>query len=155
MEFYESEATILTDAKPRSILLLKIHKTHIGQHHRSIFALLYVKCLWFKHIGLWDTYIARFSLIIYKHSLFYSLGHGATIVTSDTIVAPDWHLCQTIVQYDVTIVQHDVTIVAQWHWTICYNIVWSMWFLARNMLHYWWSCDWELTNELDLWTFDI
>ncbi len=38
---------------PRSILLPKIHKTHIAQHHRSIFALLYVKCLWFKHIGLW------------------------------------------------------------------------------------------------------
>ncbi len=43
MEFYGSEA----------ILLLKIHKTHIAQHHRSIFALLYVNCLWFKHTGLW------------------------------------------------------------------------------------------------------
>ncbi len=31
--------------KPRSILLLKIHKTHIARYHRSIFALLYVKCL--------------------------------------------------------------------------------------------------------------
>ncbi len=40
-------------AKPRSILLPKIHKTHIAQYHRSIFALLYVKCLWFKPIGLW------------------------------------------------------------------------------------------------------
>ncbi len=38
---------------PRSILLQKIHKTHIARHHMSIFALLYVKCLWFKHIGLW------------------------------------------------------------------------------------------------------
>ncbi len=63
-------------------LLPKIHKTHIVWHHRAIFALLYVKCLWFKHIGLWThTYIARFSLLIYYHSLFYSL-HGATIVTS-------------------------------------------------------------------------
>ncbi len=53
MEFYGSEATILTEAKLRSILLPKIHKTHIGGHHSSIFALLYVKCLWFKHIGLW------------------------------------------------------------------------------------------------------
>ncbi len=53
MECYGSEATILTKAKPRSILLLKIHKTHIARHYRSIFALLYVKCLWLKHIGLW------------------------------------------------------------------------------------------------------
>ncbi len=53
MDFYGSEATILTEAKPRSILLSKIHKTHIAQHHQSIFALLYVTCLWFKRIGLW------------------------------------------------------------------------------------------------------
>ncbi len=46
MEFYGSEATILTKAKPRSIFLPKIHKTYIAclRHHRSIFALLYVKC---------------------------------------------------------------------------------------------------------------
>ncbi len=30
---------------PRSLLLPKIHKVHIARHHRSIFALLYVKCL--------------------------------------------------------------------------------------------------------------
>ncbi len=48
MEFYGSELTILTEAKPRSILLPKIYKIHIAQHHRSIFALLYVKCLLFK-----------------------------------------------------------------------------------------------------------
>ncbi len=30
--------------------------------------------------------IARFSLIYYYHSLFYSLGHGVTIVTSCIIV---------------------------------------------------------------------
>ncbi len=53
MAFYGSEATILTKAKARSIMLPQIHKTHFAQHHRSIFALLYVKCLWFKHIGLW------------------------------------------------------------------------------------------------------
>ncbi len=29
-----------------------------------------------------DTYIVRLSLIIYYHSLLYSLGHGATIVIS-------------------------------------------------------------------------
>ncbi len=52
MEFYGSEATILTTAKPRSILLPQIHKTHIARHHRSIFALLHVKCLWLKPIGL-------------------------------------------------------------------------------------------------------
>ncbi len=52
------------------------------------------------------TYIARLSLIIYNHSLFYNLGHGATIVTSY------YHFCQTIVQIDITIVQYNVTIVA-------------------------------------------
>ncbi len=43
------------------------------------------------------TYIAGMSLIIYYHSLFYSLGHDVTIVTSycpaitpDTMVAPEW-----------------------------------------------------------------
>ncbi len=58
-----------------------------------------------------DTYIARFSLIIYYDSLFYSLGHGVTILMpyflimmSDTIVASERHLCQTILQYDITIV---------------------------------------------------
>ncbi len=52
MTFYGSEATILTQAMPRLILLPKIHKTYISQHHRSIFALLYIKCLWLKPIGL-------------------------------------------------------------------------------------------------------
>ncbi len=40
-----------------------------------------------------DTYIARLFSIIYYHSLFYGLGHGATIVisycpimTSDTMI---------------------------------------------------------------------
>ncbi len=53
MKFYGSEATVLTEVKLRSILLPKIHKTHIVRHHRSIFDLLYVKCLCFKHIGVW------------------------------------------------------------------------------------------------------
>ncbi len=65
MEFYGSEATLMTEVKPRSILMLKIHKTHIAQHHRSIFALLYVKCFWLKPIHWFmNTYIARLSLII-------------------------------------------------------------------------------------------
>ncbi len=41
-----------------------------------------------------DTYIARLSLMIYYHYLFYSLGHGAAIVisycpimTSDALIA--------------------------------------------------------------------
>ncbi len=79
-----------------------------------------VQAHWFK-----DTYIVRFSLIIYSHSLLYILGHGVTIVTSycaivmsDTIVAPEWHFYQTIVQYDVTIVKYDVIIVAPWQRTI-------------------------------------
>ncbi len=42
-----------------------------------------------------NTYIAGMSLIIYYHSLFYSVGHDVTIVTycpvitSDTMVAPE------------------------------------------------------------------
>ncbi len=40
MEFYGSEATILTDVKSRSILLQKIHKTHIVRHLRSIYIYL-------------------------------------------------------------------------------------------------------------------
>ncbi len=79
MEFYGSEAPILTEVKLRSILLPKIHKTHIDRHHRSIFASLSNV---YGSSTLVYGYIARFSLIIYYHSLFYSLGHGATIVTS-------------------------------------------------------------------------
>ncbi len=58
-----------------------------------------------------DAYIVRFSLLIYYHSLFYHLEHGVTIVmsycsivTSDTIVVPDQHFFQTIVQYDIKVV---------------------------------------------------
>ncbi len=65
MEFYVSEATILTEAKLTSILLLKNHKTHIAQHYRSIFALLHVKCLCFKHICLWIHILLDYPLIIY------------------------------------------------------------------------------------------
>ncbi len=80
-----------------------------------------------------DTYIARFSLIIYYHSLFYSLGmvlllwRHCPIMISDTMAAPNWHFYQTIVQYDVTIVHYDVTIVALWQ-TILENIDWSIWY---------------------------
>ncbi len=97
MEFYGSEATILTSISPQSILLLKIHKTHIARHHRSIF-ISFIICQMFMIDAHWfmDTYIARLSLIIYYHALFYSMRHGATIVTSycpimmsDTIVPPE------------------------------------------------------------------
>ncbi len=54
-----------------------------------------------------DTYIASCSLIDYYYSVFYSLGHGATIVTSyytivtsDAMILPSKGFCQTIVQYD-------------------------------------------------------
>ncbi len=40
MEFYWSEVTKLTEVRLRSILLPKIHKTHIAKHHTSTFALL-------------------------------------------------------------------------------------------------------------------
>ncbi len=52
VEFCGSEATILTEAKLRSILLPKIHRTHITRHHSSIFVLLYFKSLWLMPIGL-------------------------------------------------------------------------------------------------------
>ncbi len=66
MEFYGSNSTILTEAKSRSILLLKIHKTHIARHHRSIFVLLYVKCLRLKHIGPWIHIRALYRIVIYR-----------------------------------------------------------------------------------------
>ncbi len=70
MEYYGSEATILTKAKPRSILLPKIHKTHIPRHHRSIFA-----CQMFMVQAHWsmNTYIARFSL---KYSYRFPVLHS-------------------------------------------------------------------------------
>ncbi len=55
MEFYGPGAPIFTEAKLKSILLPKVHKTHIAQHQRSIFA-LYVKYLWFKSTGLCILY---------------------------------------------------------------------------------------------------
>ncbi len=42
IEFYGYKATILTEAKLKSILLPKIRGTHIARHHRSIYALLYM-----------------------------------------------------------------------------------------------------------------
>ncbi len=39
MEFYGFEATILTKARPRSILMTKIHKIYIAGYDRSIFAM--------------------------------------------------------------------------------------------------------------------
>ncbi len=96
-----------------------------------------------------DTYITRLSLIIYYHSLFYSLGHDVTIVTSycpvitsDTMVAPEWHFYQTIVQYDVIIVQYDVTIV---QYDVTIGAPW--WednigkYCPVSMHHYWKSWD--------------
>ncbi len=75
-----------------------------------------------------DTYIVRLYLIIHYHSLFYSLGHSATILTSYcpimtsyTMVVPEWHFYQTIVQYDNTIV-------APWWQSIFCNIDWSIWY---------------------------
>ncbi len=83
-----------------------------------------------------DTYIARLSLIIYYHSLSYSLGHGANIVTSycpfmtsDTMIALDCTIPGSQETYErratlslnkvaperhfyQTIVQYDGTIVA-------------------------------------------
>ncbi len=59
MEFYRSEATILTESKPISILLQKIHKTHIAWHQRSIFALLCQMSIVQDDLSM-DTYIASF-----------------------------------------------------------------------------------------------
>ncbi len=73
--------------------------------------------------------------LIYYHSMFYSLGHDVTIVTSycpimtsDTMVALEGYFCQTIVQYDITIVQYDITIVALWQRVILKNIARSIWY---------------------------
>ncbi len=59
MEFYGSEATILTEAKPWSILLPNTYKTHIVQHHRSIFALFICQMFMVTARWLMDAYIAR------------------------------------------------------------------------------------------------
>ncbi len=122
MEFYGSEATTLTKVKPRSSWLPEIHKTHIAWDHRSRFALLYVKMLWFKYIGLW-IHILLDSLTNIPCSTVWGMAllSWSHIVMSDTIVVPEWHFCQTIVQ-------NDVTIVAPWCWIICYNIVWTIWY---------------------------
>ncbi len=109
-----------------------------------------------------DTYIVRLSLRIYYHSLFYSLGHDVTIVTSDcpimkldTMVVPEWYFFQTIVQYDITIVQYDVTIVAPWREdNIGKHCLVNMVFWV-SMHYYWKSNDQEMTNQHWVFTFDI
>ncbi len=87
-----------------------------------------------------------------NHFLFYSLGHGVTIVksycriiTSNKIVAPEWHFYQTIVQYDVTIIQYNVTIIKPFNIGkyLLVNMVFGV-----SMHHYWGSCDQESTNQL-------
>ncbi len=75
------------------------------------------------------------------------------IVMSDIRVVPEWHFCQTIVQFDITIVQYDITIVTPWCWTICYNIVWSICFFARNML--WLQMVMRLGIDQWAWTMNI
>ncbi len=73
--FYASEATILTDALPRSIVLPQIHKTPYCPHHRSI---LY----WLYHYFGYTIYIVSFILVMYilqndtfllKFRIFWSL----------------------------------------------------------------------------------
>ncbi len=80
MEFYGSSATRLTLASPQSILLPKIHKTHIAQHHTSIFALLYVKCLQGSSTLVYG-YIYCY-ILLNNLLTFPVLVYGATIVTS-------------------------------------------------------------------------
>ncbi len=94
MEFYGYEATILTKPMLRSILLLKIH---IAKYERSIFALLNIMVQ--SHWSM-DTYFASFFLIDYYYFLFYSLEHGATIVTSYcTILTSDAMVPPTITKF--------------------------------------------------------
>ncbi len=52
------------------------------QHHRSIYALLYMSNVYDSSRFVFGCYIDRHSLIFYYHSLLYRLGHGATIVMS-------------------------------------------------------------------------
>ncbi len=86
-QFYGSWATILTSASPRSILLPKI-KNDIIQPHRSIFA-YYMSNIFGSSPLVYGYYTARFSfklIIFYYYSMFYSLGHGATILTHIVLI---------------------------------------------------------------------
>ncbi len=83
MEFYGTEATILTNAMPKSIWWTKIHKTHIARHHKLIFALLYVKYLWFKHIGLWIHILLSNNNTLWCH-------YSSTMMTGN--IGKYWHL---------------------------------------------------------------
>ncbi len=76
MEFYESEATLLTEVKLRSILLLKVHKTPIARHHRlNIFLIICQNFIGSSSL-VYGYYIARFSLIFYYYFMFYSWWGG-------------------------------------------------------------------------------
>ncbi len=74
----------------------------IGQY---LLYYIYMTNVYCSRALVYGYYIARFSLIFYYHSVFYSLGHVATIVMSyTTMVAPEWCFCQIRVKSDITIV---------------------------------------------------
>ncbi len=118
MEFYGAEATILSKVKSKSILLPKIHKTLIARHHKSI--LLY----YMLNVDGSSPLVYGCIYCYYYHSLFYSLGHGVTIVMSycpivisDTNVSPN---CHNSTKW--------LTIVAPWWQLILENIDCSVWY---------------------------
>ncbi len=108
-------------AKPRSILLLKIHKTHIARHHRSIITLLYVKCLWLLKPIIFNTllpfpvlqsgarcYYCDIILSNY-HDIRY---HGSTRVTFLSSNTTIWSHNSTIWCHNSIMWHHNITI---WH----------------------------------------
>ncbi len=79
-----------------------------------------------------DTYIARLSLIIYYHSLFYSLGHGATIVTSYCDVRYHSSTWVTFLSTNSTIWDHNSTIWRHNSSTMMLNNM--LWYCLVNMV---------------------
>ncbi len=150
MDFYGSESTILTEVKPRSLLLPKIHKTHIARHRRSVFALYMVQAHW--------SMDAR--LLTYYHSLLYSVGYGTTVVKSYCDIR---HHCSstrvTFLSNNSTIWCHSSTI---WHHnsiTMITDNIGKYWLVNVvfwvSMHHYCRWCEQESTNQHWVFTFDI
>ncbi len=136
MEFYGSEAKTSTEAKPRSILLPKIHKTHIAPYHRSIFALLYVygwSPLVYEYIYCWNVFNNLLpSHVLQSGAWCYYCDIILSCYNIDTMVAPEWHFYQTIVQYDER--------------TILEHIAWSIWYFESV----WTITDGHMTRNLPI-----
>ncbi len=106
-----------------------------------------------------DTYLARFSLIIYYHTLFSSLEHGATIMMLYCDVRYHGNTRVTFRPNNSTIWYHNSTIWCHNSSTIATVNIGKYWLVNMlywvNMQHYWQSCDHESTNQLWVFTFNI